>query len=81
MQFKEGDGHHKLNALYELVENRNKYQKYIDQYEKEKGRTWMLPKFVQVGSFGIVCFARAASVSNALVPCSDCSLRRKRCSY
>jgi hypothetical protein len=48
VKFKEGDGHHKLDALYELLENRPKYQRYIDQYEKDKGLKWALPKYIQV---------------------------------
>jgi hypothetical protein len=51
VKFREGDGHHKLDALYELLEHREKYEVYISKYEADKGRKWRLPKFVQVISF------------------------------
>jgi hypothetical protein len=51
VKFREGDGHHKLDALWELLENRAKYEVYISKYEADKGRKWRLPKFVQVISF------------------------------
>jgi hypothetical protein len=78
VKFKEGDGHHKLDALYELLDNRSKYQKYIDQYEQTKGMKWALPKYIQV-FFCRHCFADTCVMMNVMTNGSSMFLNTDCC--